>query len=137
MQPYKIFLRRLAALLYDSLCLAGLLIFVGFCAVSINGGKAIAPANLYFQFILVSVIAAYFILSWYWGRQTLGMRAWNLWLVDRNNPSASLSVWQCILRFLSAIVAYGCFGLGLFWALLPKQYIAWHDVISKTVLIHK
>lgn len=64
------------------------------------------------------------------GSQTLGMRVLHLTLVDFDGyPPDGMSRW---LRFAGACLGYCAGGLGLLWALLDEESLAWHDHISKT-----
>ncbi len=64
------------------------------------------------------------------GGQTPGMRALRLTLINFDGyPPDSASRW---LRYLGACLGYCAGGLGLLWALLDEESLAWHDHISKT-----
>ena len=64
------------------------------------------------------------------GGQTPGMRALRLTLINFDGyPPDSTSRW---LRYLGACLGYCAGGLGLLWALLDEESLAWHDHISKT-----
>ncbi len=75
--------RRVAALLYDSLLLAALLMVFTSGAVFLNhrarsrAGTAGAWVYLY-RAGLLGMIAGYYVLNWTRSGQTLGMRAWHL-----------------------------------------------------------
>jgi uncharacterized RDD family membrane protein YckC len=64
------------------------------------------------------------------GGQTPGMRTLRLTLINFDGyPPDSASRW---LRYLGACLGYCTGGLGLLWALLDEESLAWHDHISKT-----
>jgi len=64
------------------------------------------------------------------GGQTPGMRALRLTLINFDGyPPDSTARW---LRYLGACLGYCAGGLGLLWALLDEESLAWHDHISKT-----
>ncbi len=64
------------------------------------------------------------------GRQTPGMRALSLTLINFDGyPADGASRWW---RYLGACLGYCAGGLGLVWALLDEESLAWHDHISKT-----
>lgn len=64
------------------------------------------------------------------GGQTPGMRAVKLTLINFDGyPPDATSRW---LRYLGACLSYCAGGLGLLWALLDEEGLAWHDHISKT-----
>jgi uncharacterized RDD family membrane protein YckC len=86
--------------------------------------------------ILVMGAAAVLIAMFYgfvWvcaGGQTPGMRAFSLTLINFDGyPPDGASRW---LRYLGACLGYCAGGLGLLWALLDEESLAWHDHISKT-----
>jgi uncharacterized RDD family membrane protein YckC len=86
--------------------------------------------------LLVMSAAAVLIAMFYgfvWvcaGGQTPGMRAVKLTLVHFDGyPPDATSRW---LRYLGACLGYCAGGLGLLWALLDEEGLAWHDHISKT-----
>ena len=86
--------------------------------------------------ILVLGAAALLIAMFYgfvWvcaGGRTPGMRALRLTLINFDGyPPDRASRW---LRYLGACLGYCAGGLGLLWALLDEESLAWHDHISKT-----
>ena len=102
-------LRRLAALVYDCLLLLAIL-FVGTAAVlPLTGGEAITPATaglgnyLAYRAFLALLAFGYFGTAWVRGGRTIGMMAWSIRLVDRDDRALA---WPAAaLRF--------AFGLGL------------------------
>jgi uncharacterized RDD family membrane protein YckC len=85
---------------------------------------------------LVMAAAAVLIAMFYgfiWvcaGGQTPGMCAMRLTLINFDGyPPDGTSRW---LRYLGACLGYCAGGLGLLWALLDEESLAWHDHISKT-----
>lgn len=136
--------RRLAALIYDSFLLFGLLMLFGYAALGLENlllGTAhveqspTAGGNpLVFAGMLV-VITAFYSLFWLRNRQTLGMQAWRLQLdtVD----GAPLTLKHCLLRMAAGLLSWGCGGLGYLWCLLPGHN-TWHDRLSGTrVVVHE
>jgi uncharacterized RDD family membrane protein YckC len=77
------------------------------------------------------LIAMFYGFIWvYTGGQTPGMRALRLTLIDFDGyPPDGSSRW---LRYVGACLGYCAGGLGLLWALLDEESLAWHDHISKT-----
>jgi uncharacterized RDD family membrane protein YckC len=64
------------------------------------------------------------------GRATPGMRALSLTLINFDGyPPNSASRWW---RYVGTCLSYCAGGLGLLWALLDEESLAWHDHISKT-----
>lgn len=103
-------LRRLAALFYDALLLAAVLMIASALSLPFTGGEAVRAGNPFFSTYILLV--AFFFFAWFWthGGQTLGMRAWRLRLQQLNG--SGVSWWHALLRFLSALPAWLLFGLG-------------------------
>ncbi|KTC70191.1 RDD family protein [Legionella birminghamensis] len=73
-------IRCIAALLYDCLVLAALAFILTGIAVFLNHGQAISPGNHYLQAALLLLIVSYYFVSLRFGGQTIGMRSWKLGL---------------------------------------------------------
>lgn len=119
-------------MVYDSLLLLSVLFFATLAALPLTGGEAIVDNPLYDAYI---VLVWFFYFGWHWVRkgQTLGMRAWHLWLIqDSGEP---VTWWHALLRFMLAIVSFLVFGLGFLWILLNKDKAAWHDRGSGTQMV--
>jgi len=120
------------------------------CAAAIDGSMILIAYGLFLTVfhilggsfssgrpvILVMAAAAALIAMFYgfvWvcaGGQTPGMRALRLTLINFDGyPPDGTSRW---LRYLGACLGYCAGGLGLLWALLDEESLAWHDHISKT-----
>ncbi len=116
--------RRLAAIVYDGLLLAGILfgataLALG-VAVAIVGGAAFKAhnplvGNPFFSTYLLLVCFFFYGGFWIHGGQTLGMRAWRLRV--RRCDGQGISWWQALLRFL----------IGSLW-LVPTVYL--HRVLE-------
>ena len=146
--------RRLAAMVYDSFLLFGLLFLAG--AIWMGVGLALEPTqtepvlqtgetihqldtfgNGFFSLYLLAVIFSFFAYFWHRNGQTLGMQAWRLKLetLDAETVSYPVAAQRFVLAGLSLLLA----GIGYWWILLDKQGYALHDRLSKTrvVLIPK
>jgi uncharacterized RDD family membrane protein YckC len=128
-------LRRLAAIMYDSLLVIALLFLVTLPFVAVRGGEPVEVGdNSYYQIALIIVIYAFFVGFWTRSGRTLGMQSWGLQLetMDGGRPTlASASV-----RFIAAIIAWVPGGLGFLWQLWDKDKLTWHDRISGTRLVY-
>ncbi|MFK7816822.1 MAG: RDD family protein [Gammaproteobacteria bacterium] len=126
--------RRFGAMLYDFFLLLTVVFVASFIIVIPTGIK---PEDSYFFLFQAYIFfTAYLFFAWFWthGGQTLGMRTWKIKLV---NEDGSLVTWKSALfRFAMAIVSWLVFGLGFLWSLWDKQHRTWHDIFSKTRLIH-
>nr|VFK26267.1 MAG: Uncharacterized membrane protein YckC, RDD family [Candidatus Kentron sp. MB]VFK30775.1 MAG: Uncharacterized membrane protein YckC, RDD family [Candidatus Kentron sp. MB]VFK75228.1 MAG: Uncharacterized membrane protein YckC, RDD family [Candidatus Kentron sp. MB] len=129
------FLRRIGALVYDGFLMSALLFFAHIPLQLLFGTTVISsenPWHFVYQLYLLGVCFWYF--GWCWTRgQTLGMRAWRIYLQGENGVYATW--WQAWIRFLSAMVSLAAFGLGFLWALVDREHKSWHDRLSGTILI--
>lgn len=129
-------LRQLMVMLYDILLLLSALLLATVIPVVLNRGDAIEPGNP--VFLLYLLLVSLFFYGWFWthGGQTLGMRAWKVYLVGQSQVEVSWQ--QAAMRFAVAIVSWLCLGMGFFWQWLSKDKMSWHDLMSGTQLIlHK
>lgn len=101
--------RRLAAVVYDSLLLAGVLIGAAALALGLTvlllGSVAVVAhnplsGNPFFSTYLFLTCFFFYGGFWVCGGQTLGMRAWRLRVQRRDGRG--IGWWQALLRFLSA-----------------------------------
>ena len=131
--------RRLAALLYDLLLLAALLmIFTGGALFFTHGAavvSATAGAWVYvYRAGLVLVIGGYYLINWLRSGQTLGMRAWRLRVVtDSGEP---LAFKAAALRLVVGALAWAPAALGVLWLYFDPDHLALHDRLSKTRVVH-
>ena len=125
--------RRLAALLYDALLLAGLLFVFTLILVLLRGGRPIAPDTLWYRASLVAVAFLFCGAFWTRGGQTLGMRAWRIRVVGPDGRDLSWP--RAAQRFAASWLALLPLGLGYWWALLDSERRCWHDRLSATRVI--
>ena len=131
--------RRVAALLYDSLLLAALLVIFTSGAVFLNHRVAVEPATAggwayLYRTGLVGIVAGYYLLNWLRSGQTLGMRAWHLRAVaDSGRPMALRAA---ALRILFGVLAWTPAALGVLWLYADPEHLALHDRFSKTRVVH-
>ncbi|THF55391.1 RDD family protein [Pseudothauera rhizosphaerae] len=127
--------RRLAAMLYESLLLLGVLALV-FMVPWLIVGQAFGfapPGGLAWLHIFVA-LGAYFI--WYWrrGGQTLAMQTWRLAIVDAASGQLP-SLPRCLLRYALAWPSVLLFGAGLLWALIDRDRQFLHDRLAGTCIV--
>lgn len=129
-------LRQLMVMLYDFLLLLSALLLATVIPVVLNRGDAIEPGNPIF--LLYLLLVSLFFYGWFWthGGQTLGMRAWKVYLVGQSQVQVTWK--QAGIRFCVAMFSWLCLGLGFWWQWLSKDKLSWHDLMSGTQLIlHK
>ena len=112
--------------------LLSVLLFASALALLVTRGTLDYHHPLFRSYLFIVCFSFY---AWFWihGGQTLGMRAWRL-RVQRLDGKP-ITLWQALLRFLSAIPSLAVFGLGYLWILVDKKRMAWHDRISESVIV--
>ena len=128
--------RRLAAILYDLLLLASVLLLataVVVIPVGMVHGEVLVADYLAFRLYLLAIIMAYFIWPWVRGGQTLGMRSWRIRLVTDQGGSVTIGI--ALKRYLFALLSWLALGLGFIWIVIDPEKLAWHDRLSKTRLV--
>jgi uncharacterized RDD family membrane protein YckC len=79
---------------------------------------------------LLTVVAAYFVVSWVRVGATIGMRAWKLRLVRDDGSRLGWS--SAILRFVLALVSLALLGCGYWYAWFDAGRRTWHDGVCRT-----
>lgn len=125
-------LRRLGAILYDTLLVIALLMFVSTIFLINRGGEAVEPYTLPHQITLLVVIYVFFVGFWSRTGSTLGMLAWRLRVETADGKAPSIAV--ASVRFMAAIASWIPLGLGFLWQLWDKDQLTWHDRLSGTRL---
>jgi uncharacterized RDD family membrane protein YckC len=130
--------RRLAALVYDALLLAALLMMFTAGALLFTHGAAIVPATAgawvyVYRAGLVFVIAGYYVLNWLRSGQTLGMRAWHLRAVTESGQPLTLK--SALLRLGVSLMAWAPAALGVLWLYFDPEHLAIQDRLSKTRVV--
>jgi uncharacterized RDD family membrane protein YckC len=133
--PASLWLRLLAAV-YDVLPLLALWFVAAVLALALTGGALdvhrLADKAL-MQTLTLGVTAAYFVVSWMRGGQTIGMRPWRLRVV--RSDSTPLDLVHAVLRFGVALLSLAPAGLGFWWALVDAQGRSWHDIAAGTLVV--
>lgn len=117
--------RRLAALFYDLLLVIAVLLIGTLMILPFNHGHAVAPGNIYLRLYLLALISAFFIGFWHFGKQTVGMRAWRLVMLDQHGNGISLR--QSCLRFALVLLNLICLGAGFFYLMIDKDKQTLYD----------
>ena len=128
-------MRRLAAIMYDSLLVGALLSMATVPFIAMRGGKPVEIGdNAIYRVVLVLVVYAFFVGFWTRKGRTLGMQSWQLQLETRDGERPTLA--GASVRFLAAIVSWAPCGLGFLWQLWDRDKLTWHDRISGTRIVH-
>lgn len=123
--------KRLLAMLYDFMIVAGIWMIVGFVAVWLNGGEEVERSIM--QTVLFLITFLFFGFFWTRNGQTLGMQAWRIRVQTLDGYRLSWS--QALLRFMLAIPSLLLFGLGYIWILFNDERLAWHDKLSDSCMV--
>ena len=128
-------LRRLAAIIYDTLLVLALLFLVTIPFIAVRGGEPVeANDNLLYQACIALVVFLFFTGFWSRSGRTLGMQSWGLRVERPDGRIPNLA--QASIRFFAAILSWAALGLGFLWQLWDKDQLTWHDRISGTRLRH-
>lgn len=127
-------LRRLAAMLYETLLLFGVLLTTFVFPHVLIGAFAhrLATTTLLWTHLFL-VLLVYFIWFWCNGGQTLAMKTWRIRLVSHDGLPIRPA--QALLRFLLCWPSLGLAGVGIIWALLDRDRQFLHDRIAGTQLV--
>lgn len=129
---------RLAAAIYDLFPLIALwMLTAGFVLLASHGTVDVAHPSFEYEFALrsalLAVTAAYFVVSWSRGGQTIGMRAWRLRVVGADGRALAWP--RALLRFAVACVSLIALGAGFVWCLVDGEKRGWHDLTARSVLV--
>lgn len=156
LQPTPPLQRRIAAMLYESVLLFGVLMIGGIAYGVATGQTNALQGRLEFQIFLFLLLGLYFCWCWVRGGQTLAMKTWHVRLVrlDGRSPSLPQAVARYLLAwlwFLPALLAAWKLGLHdkgalsgallagmagyalLTWVLPDRQFL--HDRLCQTRLV--
>ena len=110
------FFRRLAAMVYDALLVAAILMTT-ITLIVVLTNTPVAQANVLGLLLLESF--AFFAYFWIFRGQTLGMLAWRLSIVTGSGYQMTFS--QALLRYFGALISFAAF---------DAQKRGWPDLIS-------
>lgn len=128
-------IRRLLAIVYDTLLVVAISMVIVLIGVGINGGEAIdtplGKATL--QSALLCTNFLFFGYCWTKAGRTLGMLAWHLRI--QNHDGSKIRWSQALIRFFGGAFSLLCFGLGFLFILASDEKLAWHDRWSNSVVV--
>ncbi|MEO8010360.1 MAG: RDD family protein [Dokdonella sp.] len=133
-------LLRFAALFYDLLVLIAVwMAIAALVLLAFDGDVDVAAQPPLYHWVLqtslLSATAAYFIVSWMRGGQTIGMRAWRLRIVSTSGPRLPLA--RAALRFGVALVSLLAAGAGFLWCLVDPLGRSWHDLAADARMVRE
>jgi uncharacterized RDD family membrane protein YckC len=150
--PYCPLWRRLFALFYDLFAVLAIVATVGLgCELATRGQLITTGPQIHiawwYQPLQGLMVAAYFLVSWLRGGQTLGMRPWRIRIAASNG--ARLTLRQALVRLLTAALPLlllwlapawglraalwamaGVWGIWFAAALLDHRHRAVHDLVA-------
>lgn len=131
-------LRRLGAVVYDTLLLAAVLMIATAFFLPLTGGKAVTSASgPLLEWTYRGVIGGLIVLFYgsFWTRrgQTLGMASWQL-RVERED-GGTLTWGDTFRRLAAAVLSLLPAGLGWLWIVVDPGKRAWHDRLSHTRVV--
>ena len=135
MQPAG-FLKRVLALVYDSLLIGAIVLVLSLLLVFVNGGYPESGSFVSFIQFFILIFAGPIFYSYFWianKGQTTGMQAWKIQLVTIDETE--LNIKKTMLRCLISTISFACFGMGYLWILYDKDNLSWSDILSKTKVI--
>ena len=125
-------LRRIGAMVYDTLVLVALWLVTLFPIVAIFDA---AVAGIGVQALLLGELVGFFGYFWIYRGQTTGMLAWGLKL---ETLSGARMTWpQVVRRLAGAALSFACFGLGYLWIIFDPAKRSWSDLLSASVVMHE
>ncbi len=151
-------MRRLAAMLYESLLVAAVLFLGAAIGTALAGGAASGAARIALQVFLFVLLGFYFVYSWRRGGRTLAMKAWRLRVVGTDGgPVTTL---RATLRYVIAAALVGAALIGaievyrhgssaaawaaiapivasVVWGFADRQGRFLHDRVSGTKIVHE
>ncbi|HEX7052584.1 MAG TPA: RDD family protein [Burkholderiales bacterium] len=120
--------RRLASLLYEALTAFAVAFFAGALFLVFTGARDATQGMLRheLQAVLAAALAAYYLLCWLRGGQTLAMKAWRIRLTGVTPRKA-------VIRLLLAACLLP---VSIVWALFDRDRQFLHDRLAGTKLVY-
>jgi uncharacterized RDD family membrane protein YckC len=125
-------IRRLGAILYDSLLVLALIIIATLIFIGIRAGEPVEGGDGTYQITLLVITYLFFVGFWSRHGRTLGMQSWRMQIETADGKKPDIA--RSSLRFFAAVLSLLPLGLGFWWQLWDKDGLTWHDRISGTRL---
>ncbi len=129
--PNATLIKRLLAIVYDSLSVMAVWMLLGYIFIAFNDGEAVSGPLFNSTVFLITFL--FFALFWTRSGQTLGMLAWRLRI--ESEQGQPLNAKQALLRFMCAILSALVFGMGYWWMLVDSNKLTWHDRWSSSRVV--
>ncbi|MDC0422835.1 RDD family protein [Methylophilaceae bacterium] len=124
--------RLYSCLFYEAIIQIALWFVVTFFVLAILKVDLFESMNS-LRFILWTSSGVYFILSWFYGGQTLAMKAWNLKLTY---PEGNRNFSYFLSRYFLASISLAFFGLGYLYIFFDKKNCYLHDKFLGSKIIY-
>lgn len=124
------FFRRFGAMLYDTLLVVAVWMFTLFPLVALSNDYVFGAAV---QSLLFLELFLFFVWSWVYRGQTLGMMAWRLRVEAEDG--GPLRLLQATARFFAALLAFLPLGLGQLWIFVHPDRKSWSDLMSSSRIV--
>jgi uncharacterized RDD family membrane protein YckC len=136
-QPASL-LRRLGAIVYDTLLLVALLMVTTAIFLPLTHGEAITARDMpllewLYRAALVAVTVGFYGVFWTRSGQTLGMASWRIRIERQDGQRPG---WRdTAVRLAAAALSWLPAGLGYWWMLVDRDRLTWHDRLSRTRVV--
>ena len=119
------FTKNIIICIYDLLLLFSILFFLSLPVIIFSNNELIGQ-NIFYRIYLLSIIIGYYLWFWIKHNQTLGMKSWKSYIVNKDNGK-KLLISQCLIRMFIALMG------GHLFLLFRKESL--QDILSKTKLV--
>lgn len=141
--------RRFAALVYDVFLLAAISMAYGAVVTAIGAAFGAGQTQDYSpmfkaggvgELVLlgwVLTLAAFYVLSWHFRGQTVGMKAWRLQVIDADHLADTQhpSLIRAAQRSAWGLLSFAMFGVGYWYRFIDTEQRCLHDKLSRTQVI--
>ena len=127
------FIKRICALIYDSLVVIGIILSLTLALVWLNNGPGESGSLVSYIQLSIIIFSGPLFYSYFWIKnqgQTLGMQAWRIKLVTAENKNITLK--DSIKRCFFSIILFP----GYLWILIGKDKLSWADILSNTKIVN-
>ena len=118
----------------SALVAAGFGVWIGetrYSPGAVSGGYNATAAALTLVLPPLAIIGFWVLKGATPGKMICGLR-----IIDAEN-GAGPSLWQCIGRYVMALVALFCIGIGYLWIAIDPRKQGWHDKVVSTLVVRR